>query len=415
MKKLISILFVCALAWTAIACSSDKEDPIQQPPQPEVPTDTLPTLTPVPDPLPDPGVIASTIADSSFYYYNKSFLLKGKDSKDGYTYYREKEGSNHWAYFWNQALIILMVEDRYECMGDESVKTLINELLNAFLVHEKNTKTNDITDWTWNEYQDDLLWAGLAFIRGYKITGNPRFLAQAKWDWEFLYNRGYDEQLGGGIWWDIRKGNKSGLSNNPAVSMACYLYEATKEEIYLQRAKEIYDWIYNTLREPNGSIDENISKDGKKTYSYNVYNVGAFIEAANALYRVTKDESYADDAKTSIQFVMRDRVNANGIMSKWHRDGTWQSEFARGMGMFVKENNLWNYQADYTTNRKPITYYEWMRMNASAAWKTHNANNITFNEWARATPLAPEAGQVWSAMEMVSAVVMTQVTPEKQP
>lgn len=60
-------------------------------------------------------------------------------------------------------------------------------------------------DWTWNDFQDDLLWAGLAFIRGYQITGNERFLEQAKWDWEFLYNRGYDTALGGGIWWSVEK------------------------------------------------------------------------------------------------------------------------------------------------------------------------------------------------------------------
>ena len=414
MRKLVCIACMCAILSVLVACNSDEKD-ILPPPIDKVPTDTFPTLEPIVDPLPDKAVIQPTIADSSFTYYNKAFLLKGKDSKDGYNYYRENETSDHWAYFWNQALIILMVEDRYECMGDESVKLLINELLNAFLIHEKNTRTNDITDWTWNEFQDDLLWAGLAFIRGYKITGNPRFLAQARWDWEFLYNRGYDNQLGGGLWWDIRKGNKSGLSNNPAVSMACYLYEATKEKIYLQRAKEIYEWIYNTLREPDGAIDENISKDGKKTNSYNIYNIGAFIEAANALYRVTKDESYAEDAKTSIQFVMHNKVNEKGIMSKWHRDGTWQSEFARGMGMFVKENNLWNYQADYTADRKPITYYEWMRMNALAAWRTHNANNLTFNEWGRFTPLSPEPGKVWTALEMLSAVVMTQVTPETTP
>lgn len=49
---------------------------------------------------------------------------------------------------------------------------------------------------------------------------------------------------------------------------------------------------------------------------------------------------------------MRDKVDENGIMSKWHRDGTWQSEFARGMGLFVKDNNLWDEQVDYTSDKK---------------------------------------------------------------
>lgn len=409
MKKLIG-LFIYIFALLPISCSGEDNEPVQPP-----------TDNPKPNPDPTPGEeeedeIPPSIADSSFYYYNKVFLLEKNNSKDGLTYYRENQTSKHWSYFWNQALIILMVEDRYECRKDESLKPLITNLLDAFRQHEKNPKTNDIKDWTWNDFQDDLLWAGLAFIRGYQITGHERFLEQAEWDWEFLYNRGYDTVLGGGIWWDIHNANKSGLSNNPAVSMACYLYEATKNEKYLEQAKAIYNWIYNTLREPNGAVDENISKDGVKTRSYNVYNVGAYIEAANALHRVTGNKIYAEHAKESIQFVMRDKVDKNGLMSKWHRDGTWQSEFARGMGLFVKDNNLWDYQADYTSEKKPITYYEWMRLNADAAWETRDkVNNITFNEWAKPTPLVPEPGKTWTAMEMVGAVVMTQVTPDKKP
>lgn len=409
MKKLIG-LFICIFALLPISCSGEDSKPVQPP------TDNP---EPTPDPDPTPGKddeIPPSIADSSFYYYNKAFLLEKKNSKDGLTYYRENQTSTHWSYFWNQALIILMVEDRYEFRKDESLKPLITNLLDAFRQHEKNPKTNDIMDWTWNDFQDDLLWAGLAFIRGYQITDNERFLEQAKWDWDFLYKRGYDTALGGGLWWDIHNANKSGLSNNPAVSMACYLYEATGNVTYLNQAKDIYNWIYTTLREPNGAVDENISKDGVKTRSYNVYNVGAYIEAANALHRVTGNDIYAQHAKESIQFVMRDKVDKNGLMSKWHRDGTWQSEFARGMGLFVKDNNLWNYQVDYTSEKKPITYYEWMRLNADAAWETRDkVNNITFNEWAKPTPLVPEPGKTWTAMEMVGAVVMTQVTPDEKP
>ena len=409
MKKLIG-LFICLFTLLPISCSGEDNKPIEPPTDNPDPT---PNLDPTPE---EDDEIPPSIADSSFYYYNKAFLLEKNNSKDGLTYYRENQTSNHWAYFWNQALIILMVEDRYECRKDESLKPLLTNLLDAFRQHEKNPQTNDIMDWTWNDFQDDLLWAGLAFIRGYQITGIERFLDQAKWDWEFLYNRGYDTALGGGLWWSIDKADKSGLSNNPAISMACYLYEATGNQTYLDQAKDIYNWVYTTLREPNGAVDEKISKDGVRPRSYNVYNVGAFIEAANALYRITKIEIYALHAKESIQFVMRDKVDENGIMSKWHRDGTWQSEFARGMGLFVKDNNLWDYQADYTSERKPITYYEWMRKNAIAAWETRErVNNITFNEWAKQTPLIPETGKTWTAMEMVSAVVMTQVTPDEKP
>ena len=410
MTYLKYLLFFFLLAIVPAACGDD--DPTEEKPPVEEPK---PDPEPQPEPTPEPDdEIPASIADSSYYYYNKAFLLEGT-GEDSFTYYRENQTSRHWAYYWNQALVILMVEDRYECRGDESLKPLVSDLLHAFLEHEKNPATNDTYDWTWNDYTDDLLWAGLAFIRGYQITGEERFLEQAKWDWEFLYNRAYDTALGGGLWWSVEKGNKSGLSNNPAVSMACYLYEATGDELYREQAIDIYNWIYNTLRQPDGSIDENISKDGTLTRSYNVYNVGAFIEAANALHRITGESYYLTDAHKSIEYVMRNKVTDQGIMSKWHRDGTWQSEFARGMGLFVKDNDLWDYEATYTNDRKPITYYEWMKLNAEAAWRTHNADYLTFNEWEKPTPDAPGDGKVWTALEMVSSVVMTQVTPDERP
>lgn len=366
-------------------------------------------------------VIAPTLADSAFCYYNRAFLLDRLNSKDGRIYYRHQQGTKDWSYYWNHALIILMVEDRYQCVGDESVKPLLSELLYSFLEHEKNPATNDTHDWTWNIFTDDLLWAGLAFIRGYQITGEPRFLEQAEWDWNHLYKQAYDNTYGGGLWWSVNKESKSGLSNNPAVSMACYLYEATGKEMYLQRAKELFEWLYTHLYQPTGGVDENISgpEPGKLTNSYNVYNIGAFVEACNALYQITKEPIYAETAKQCIKYVMTECVTNEGIMSAHRYDGSWESEFSRGMGLFVHENNLWNYKTTYTKDRKPITYYDWMKLNATLSWKRRNNDNLTWNEWAVRTPDAPVDAplkrKVWSALEMVSMVVMNQVTPETNP
>ena len=187
--------------------------------------------------------------------------------------------------------------------------------------------------------------------------------------------------------------------------MACYLYEATKKKSYLEQAKDLYNWVcvgyngkslFNSL---TGSVDEKMNPDGSLSNSYNVYTSGAFIEAAAALYRITKDQFYYDDAVKAIDFVIKNKTNADGIVSKWHLDGTWQSEFARGMGMFVKDNNLWD------------KYYDWMHKNAVAAWKTRSKTyNITGNEWAKPSP-----ERDWTALECVSAVCMTQAVPDKKP
>ena len=213
-----------------------------------------------------------------------------------------------------------MVEDRHDFRKDETLKPLIIDLLDTFREHEKNSATHEIWDWTWNEYNDDLLWAGLAFIRGYQITGEKRFLEQAEWDWNFLYKRGYTNELGGGIWWDVKKESKSSLSNNPAISMACYLYEATGKKEYLEQAKELYNWVCNgyqgnSLFDRNtGSVDEKMNPNGTMSESYNVYTSGAFIEAASVLYRITQEQSYYDAAIKAIEYVIKNKTT-NDIMS----------------------------------------------------------------------------------------------------
>ena len=394
MKNIILFISLFMLALPQISCNSTNDVEQLPPPPIEKPTDEGDGTT-----KPN-GDIPPTLADSSYNYYNRAFLIK-----DGpWKFYREKLSSNKYAYFWNQALIILMVEDRYEFRKEESLKPLITDLLDTFREHEKNSATKEIWDWTWNEYNDDLLWAGLAFIRGYQITGEKRFLEQAEWDWNFLYTRGFSDELGGGIWWDVRKESKSSLSNHPAISMACYLYEATQKQSYLDQAKSLYDWVCtghngnSIFNSTTGAVDEKMNPDGSMSKSYNVYTSGAFIEAANSLHQITKEQRYYNDAIKAIDYVINNKTT-NGIMSKWHLDGSWQSEFARGMGMFVKDNNLWD------------KYYDWMHQNAEASWKTrYQKKNITGNEWVKESP-----ERDWTALECVSAVVMTQVVPDKKP
>ena len=91
-----------------------------------------------------------------------------------------------------------MLADRHDFRGDTELKSIYSELLEAFVALESYTgkwedsrqnedfskivQENSLSDWTWNNYNDNLLWVGFTFIRGYLITGNEFFLKQAKWD-----------------------------------------------------------------------------------------------------------------------------------------------------------------------------------------------------------------------------------------
>ena len=376
------------------------------------------------------------LADLSYEYFNKAFLIeKGSGGEDNeHTYYRENLATTHWLYFWQQALVILGVEDRHDFRGDTNVKSLVSDLLEGFVAHGsytgswENARQNKdfskiahekgLSDWTWNDYNDDLLWAGLIFIRGYLITGNEFYLEQAKWDFDLIYTRGWSNDLGGGIWWSVKKKEKSGLSNNPAVVMACYLYEATKDEKYLDYAKRIYQWIRDTLyKDEQGCVEEKINADGTFPKAYTIYNQGTFIEGASLLYKYTSDEKYLNDLLKTIEYVMVNIVTDKGIMSYWKITGTYQSEFARGIATFLKHNpSYWSHEGHYTKAKKTITYYDFMRLNADTAWETRDkTRNITACKWEEVTPENPGDGKTWESDVCVSSVVMMNVTPQKKP
>lgn len=389
-----------------------------------------------------PGIPANEVADLSYKAYQDIFLMDGT-GQGGMTYYREGYGSDYKLYCWDQGLVMQMLTDRYRFRGDVTMKPLISKVLDAFTVNENaqdiknegkvpyatHKKYSDqavkaqLSDWTWNFFNDDLLWMSLPYIRGYLITGEKRFLAQARWTWDYLYERGWDGEMGGGIWWSLDNLAKSGLSNNPAICLSAYLYEATGEDKYLERAKQTFEWVYAVLRNDDGSVDENINIE-KTAYpnranGYNVYNQGTFIEGAAALYRITGDERYYTAAKQTLDYVMLNHVNINGIMSWPNKvDGTVQSEFARGVAFLLEARpELWKQTAYYGTNRTRTTYYNWLRKNADAAW---NMRDLTYNVadcgWARRTRFDITSDVARKHAEVyVSSVVMTQVVPADNP
>jgi predicted alpha-1,6-mannanase (GH76 family) len=333
-------------------------------------------------------------ADAAFNAYNTSFLVTSGTTQ----YYKEALNVPSKDYFWRQALDIQMVEDVYLRTKSASHKTLITNLLNTFL--QQNQGSGGLYDWNWNDYNDDLQWAGIAFARGYQITGNVTFLNQAKYAFNRSYDRGWTTELGGGLWWDVSHQDKSGLSNNPEMILGCYIYEATKETAYLTKVTAIYNWVRSTIYNTGtGAVYENILPNGTVSSSANVYNIGAFVGAANHLHRLTGNSMYYDDAKRSVDYV-RNNKTIGGIMTNGNRQGTWQSEFARGLGEFVRDNNLWS------------TYYGWMKQNADAAWNIRRTDkNLIWNSWTTTTP----TDNITTALECVGGVIMQQVTPTSQP
>jgi glycosyl hydrolase family 76/ricin-type beta-trefoil lectin protein len=343
----------------------------------------------------NPGAQAETTlpaADAPFTAWNDSFLHKGSSTD---TYYTDHvlTGTYKPSYFWNAALNIMIAQDAYERTHSPADRQLVSDLVTTWI------KQNGTTWTSWNPWNDDIGWAGIAVLRGYQATGNPDWLKLVMDQWKKAYDRGWTASGGGGIFERMDPADyKCALSNDPMAMIAADLYQITGDRTYLTKAEEIYAWVRKTLVDTStGQVHECLhfpagKADGPTTLgkSDNAYNGGSFIEMADDLYRITGNTMYRDDAKrTADRFMAKKIISNNG-----RRNTSYQYWLFKGV-------------SDFCTDVNACPQYDaWMRSNAAQAWSVRDNRNLTWNDWTKKTN-EPDA----DSFEMNSMVGLFQVLP----
>lgn len=348
--------------------------------------------------VPKSSAISSGDADAAFNAFNNAFLVTSGNTQ----YYKAALNNNNADGTWAASLDIMVAEDAYERTGSAAHKTLVNNLCATWLA-------NTPPPWDWDGWNDDVGWFSLALIRGYQMTGTANFLTQARYGFDMAWARGWDTVYnGGGIWEQQPEKtpagqaiNKAALSNDSLGKVACMIYQSNHDQWYLDRAQQIYDWVWHHLFNPNtGQVYANIDRNNVVDTSSAVYSQGTFIDFANLLYQITGNANYLRDAQRAADYTINN-LTVGGILSNdasWMN--TWADEFARGLGHLARDNRLWG------------TYYQFMVNNANAAWSHRRTDlNITWNAWAQQTP----NDNTLIANKFASAVAWLQFTPATQP
>lgn len=151
---------------------------------------------------------------------------------------------------------------------------------------------------------DDLEWLVINFLRSYEVTGNKAYLEKAEYLMNFVLEEAWFEPLGG-LFWDTRHEARHSCSNNPAIKPLVDLYKHTGKEEYLDWAKKIFEFSL-TLKNPELNIYEDLVRaekdeegnwvEGVPGGGYYTYNTGTMISAGAALYGVTGEQRYLDEA-----------------------------------------------------------------------------------------------------------------------
>ncbi|MDR0385922.1 MAG: glycoside hydrolase family 88 protein [Prevotellaceae bacterium] len=216
--------------------------------------------------------------------------------------------------YWPEAHAIDVIIDAYTRTGDNQYKQIISDFHDG--VKKKNGNTFK------NSYYDDMAWHGLAHLRAFEATDDPRYEESARdlWDWILT---GWDEN-GGGIKWNDQQGSTPGVpSTGPSTIIGVRRWvkygdtEITDGQNNLEWAKKMYEWMRKERHDPatGGVYDDFDKKDGAWTY-----NTGTFLGSAMELYDVTKEQHYLEDAIRTADWTLENlsvpTVN-NRILSDW--------------------------------------------------------------------------------------------------
>ncbi|KAG0585052.1 hypothetical protein KC19_3G253900 [Ceratodon purpureus] len=322
--------------------------------------------------------------------YNNAFYVAA-DHRGYYCVSTKDRGEpKRYAKFWSTCEQIEALEDACQRSSPKGAiyKGMIPELVNGL-----NHFVSGTSDWhTWNNFNDDIMWGVIALVRAYELTGrsNKGFLDQAQIQFNEVWKRGFDMELGGGLWWKFNDSTKTknACVNFPAIIAAMHLARNTENTGFLSQAEQLWSWSRRNLyNEKTGQVSDHKASDGKLDTKPYTYNQGTFIGAAYLLYLHTRTKdparatSYLDDCKLASSFTMERLTTKSGgvgILDNNEVSGDdgpgFKGIFARWCSVYAKETNN-------------VRIKEWLTANANMAWKNRNhVTNLMGTKWQDPTP-----------------------------
>ena len=210
-----------------------------------------------------------------------------------------------YSYLWGYSAMVSSVSAMYEASGDKHwLKVMDGMMIKGLDKYYDNKRlpaayasyvnTAEPSD----RFYADNIGLGIDMADLYAATRKKIYLERAEEIWNFVMS-GYDNKLGGGIYWcEQNKNSKNTCSNAPASVFALKMFVAVKDKKYFDRGLELYKWTKDSLEDKKDHIYyDHITLKGRVGKDKYSYNTGQMLQAAAMLYKITGERQYLDDAK----------------------------------------------------------------------------------------------------------------------
>jgi len=296
------------------------------------------------------------------------------------TAFYSKYGSTTQEGFWGAAEELEMAEDAYEWDKSQANYNLVVYLVGGFRNLHGDT-------WTSDNYNDDIIWASLAFIRCYQITGASICLTDAENNYNAVWDRGHDTANNGicqvGTYTAGGACYEDAAVNWNFATVGIQVYNASGFTPYLTEANVVYAFSKANLYVSSGSSIGEIY-DAPGVPGVFSYNYGSAIRAAawegdtsGIINNVANYVMYdLPDCCTSWQYAGTiDGYNILPNYGQGGNDGGYNGILIRGL-MFA-------YNLGYTM---PSSLIPWLQENISEGWSLRNSAGASWNAWTTQTP-----------------------------
>ena len=276
--------------------------------------------------------------------------------------------------WWDAAEILETYIDVYEQTRSEEDKERMLSFATGFV-------RNHNFNWTYNKYNDDIMWACIAFARMANLTGNKQYAKYAKQNFDAVWERGWDTKLGGGLYWTTDNNTKNSCVNCPAAIAACQIGIYYNDESYFEIAKKIMAWEFKWMFEPTtGKVYDAYPLKGDINYWASTYNQGTFIGACTLLYQHYKDETYMTYANKAASYAMS-KLTQDGILHNGEGNPSASNGDLIGFkGILTR----WLYR--YAKEAESLEVLAFLQNNAETAYQNRNKDGVIWTNWLEKTP-----------------------------